>query len=114
MFKIYLQPVFGSIDTEVFVICEPGPNQGDVGSYLQFTNNGIALTKLVREREGSSDYVKPAFRVPENILREILTAFAEAAQDRGIEKRSESFVKGKLDATEKHLEDMRTLVFKKE
>jgi len=40
-----------------------------------------------------------------------LQAFADAMSDMGI-KPQEGFLEGKLGATEKHLEDMRTLVFK--
>lgn len=42
---------------------------------------------------------------------ETLQAFANALNDIGINPQRE-FIEGKLLATEKHLEDMRTLVFK--
>lgn len=45
--------------------------------------------------------------------REMMKAFADALNDRGI-KPEEGFLEGKLEATTKHLEDMRSLVFKKE
>jgi hypothetical protein len=43
---------------------------------------------------------------------EALQAFANALNDIGINPQKE-FIEGKLEATEKHLEDMRTLVFKR-
>jgi len=45
------------------------------------------------------------------LTSEMLQAFAEALNDQGF-KPLKGFLEGKLDATEKHLEDMRTLVFK--
>jgi len=52
--------------------------------------------------------VKPTLELTDDQLRK----FAEAINKQGINPQKE-FVEGKLEATEKHLEDMRTLIFKK-
>ena len=49
----------------------------------------------------------PSFK----LTREQLQAFANALNDMGISPQKE-YIEGKLEATEKHLEDMRKLVFK--
>ncbi len=45
------------------------------------------------------------------LTNEALQAFATALNEQGINPKKE-FLDGKLEATEKHLEDMRSLVFK--
>lgn len=52
--------------------------------------------------------VKPSFI----LSPEMLQSFADALNEQGY-KPQKGFIEGKLQATEKHLEDMRTLVFKK-
>lgn len=71
----------------------------------------MVATRLV-SGTGSYDDIKPAFTIDERTLRDLIAAFAELAQSRGIENKSETFTKGKLEATERHLADMRQLVFK--
>jgi hypothetical protein len=50
--------------------------------------------------------------IPQDVFDEMLKAFAEMASDRGIKLESDLKREGKLEATAKHLEDMRALVFK--
>lgn len=64
-------------------------------------------------REGGADQVKPAFVARRDEAFGIAKAFVSFANSQGIKNGEETFVKGKLEATEKHLEDMRNLVFKK-
>lgn len=51
--------------------------------------------------------LKPSFSMHPEMLQDLVNSLSE----RGI-KPKEGFLEGKLTATEKHLEDMRTLVFK--
>jgi len=51
--------------------------------------------------------------IPRDVFAEMLKGFAEMANERGMKLESDLKREGKLEATEKHLEDMRTLVFKK-
>ena len=56
----------------------------------------------------NSDVLKPTLSLTDDQLRKL----AEEINKQGINPAKE-FTDGKLEATEKHLEDMRTLVFKK-
>lgn len=58
------------------------------------------------------DDIAPTMILPQNRLNEVLRAFSEAVREKGFGYETESTAKGKLEATEKHLEDMRRLVFK--
>ena len=55
--------------------------------------------------------VPTLFKCDEFTFREIVQAFLDFAKKEKIESKSESFCEGKLVATEKHLEDMRKIVF---
>lgn len=57
--------------------------------------------------EGSAEQPKPTFRLEPEALQELAEELARTGY-----KPEKGFTQGKLDATEKHLEDMRTLVFK--
>lgn len=49
--------------------------------------------------------------IPADIFDEMLKGFAEMASEKGIKLESDLKREGKLEATERHLEDMRRLVF---
>lgn len=51
--------------------------------------------------------------IPRDLFGEMLKAFAEMASDQGMKLDSDMKREGRLEATERHLEDMRNLVFKK-
>lgn len=111
MFKIYIHRKPATLLCEVFIVAEPGPRQGDIGCFLEFKDGETVATRMMR---GGSEWdVKPAFTIDERDLREVLAAFTEAAKYENIPDRTETYLKGKLEATEGHLEDMRSLVFKK-
>ena len=63
---------------------------------------------MVRFKEGETIPPSLRFQNPQ-MLKELVRAIGEM----GIREDHQSFSEGKLEATEKHLEDMRTLVFKK-
>lgn len=74
----------------------------------------IDLTMTLLE-EGQR--VEPTFTMPEYELAEFLKSMAELAEEKGIKTdkqlQEETKTKGVLEATKFHLEDMRSLVFKK-
>ena len=67
---------------------------------------GVLHGDVVEEFNGG-DVIKPSLSLPPEALQE----FANALDKMGI-KPQQGFIEGKLEATERHLEDMRTLVFK--
>ena len=54
---------------------------------------------------------KPFMIMIEEHYRDFCAAFMEQAKTMGIQSPTETYTKGKLEATEAHLADMRTLVF---
>lgn len=50
--------------------------------------------------------------IPRAVFNEMLKGFAEMANEHGLKLDSDLKREGKLEATERHLEDLRTLVFK--
>lgn len=61
---------------------------------------------------GSAQTIKPTLVCPQDEALNIAKGFVAYANSQGFKNGSETFVKGKLEATEKHLDDMRNLVFK--
>jgi len=71
-----------------------------------------AIIHREKYEKGAISPIKPTFScVPEDALN-IAKGFVEYANSQGFKNGDETFVKGKLEATEHHLEDMRSLVFK--
>ena len=54
---------------------------------------------------------KPFMVMMEQHYRDFCAAFVRQAEEMGIQKGGDTYTKGKLEATEAHLADMRTLVF---
>ena len=89
-----------------------------IDDIIIFRKSGTGIDIL--KKDGNIDHVPfgeatdlYTIRMPVQECREIISAFVKYAQDQGFKSSDESFSKGKLEATEKHLDDMRTLVFKK-
>ncbi len=114
--KIYITRQPYNLMCEVYIVSDDrdrGINQGDVICFYNFKEDGQCIaTQKVYDHGFSLGDMKPSFIVPENILREMLSAFTDKAREENVEIKSDSFIKGKLDATESHLADMRKLVFK--
>ncbi len=73
---------------------------------LKVGKNGSLEYGAIIPHGGSKD-VKPTFQLPPETLQSLF----DALQKRGMKPSDQSFVEGKLQATEKHLEDMRKIAF---
>lgn len=104
-FKVQIQETPGRITSRIFLFL---PREGTT---TFFTHKGTGVE--VKEGEAPNyDELYFAEMSPDQ-----LQAFAEALADKGIKTNKDSIAEGKLAATEKHLEDMRTIAlhrFKKE
>ena len=107
--EIIIRPQINTILNEIFILRDKDSSRINI-SFINFDLNGNAIAKDVQREEELSAKFKPAMILPEKETRELLAAFAEAAKQRGAVK-SDSYLTGKVEATEKHLEDMRRLVF---
>lgn len=77
---------------------------------IQFGKHHTSL----KEVQPYSGNIEPSFRLDGHSSQGFLKAMCEAAADWGIKLESDLKREGKLEAVEKHLKDMRQLVFKKE
>lgn len=85
---------------KVYILTQ-GP--GNINHYVSDIKEG----KLQSIPEGA------AIEHSMTITRGMMQALFTAIQGQGVKPIEQSFVEGKLSATEKHLEDMRSLVFEK-
>jgi hypothetical protein len=69
---------------------------------------------LVFEPIGECEVVKPTIELSNEFAYDFLQALTDALNNEGYVPKEKSFLEGKIEATEKHLEDMRKLVFKNE
>lgn len=107
--NIYINRKLGTLLNEIFVF--GGDDSCQIRTFLTVKDGQLQATRFTYEDSMATDIVKPMFTVQEGDLGEMIEAFMQLGSQRGIEKPSEAKNAGKLEATEKHLEDMRTLVF---
>ena len=111
--KIYIRPIPGSLMNEIFITEKYGdPSNGGHISIFNFKENGEGVATEAKSNHGEirSEDMKPTMILPEQETRDLIRAFSELASERGFEPDSESKAKGKLEATERHLADLRTLL----
>jgi len=110
--KIYIREIPNTLLNEIFFVNRPNDlKKGDVIQFINFKENGEAVQiEKVHEYGMAMDDIKPTMILPENQTRELLSAFSELAKSNGFEHDSESKAKGKLEATERHLSDLRQLL----
>lgn len=103
--KIYVNRKAGTLLSEVVVIAD-GRTRYD--SFFTVEKGEVVATQF--ERNGSVPDIKPFCILQEPDLRELIKAFVDYAREDGMKMPDESHTKGKLEATENHLKDMRTLL----
>lgn len=110
--KIYIREIPNTIKNEIFFVERPNDlKKGDVIRFINFKETGEAIqTEKVHDYGVATDEIKPSLILDEMQTRELIMAFSEIAKNRGFEYDSESKAKGKLEATERHLEDLRKLL----
>ena len=83
---------------------------GDEGNIKTAFN--FAKDKAVTLHQGEPIPEDALLDVPTWLFDEMIKGFAELANEKGLKLESDLKREGKLEATEKHLEDMRRIVFK--
>ena len=85
---------------------------GDSITFFSPAEDGMVLGTTERMEYGAvTKNQKPFMVLMEQHYRDFCAAFVEQAKSMGVESTSDTYTKGKLEATEAHLADMRTLVF---
>lgn len=83
---------------------------GDQVNYLNNDEKGLIATS-VKYSDGFDLDIKPFMIGQLPTIMAIVRGFLAYANSEGLKSGDETFAKGKLEATEKHLEDMRKIVF---
>lgn len=103
----------GTLETEIYLVNFPGKGLGSVGSYYTIEPSGEVMGRPFTNDGSAEGMAKPFMICDERFWRDALEAIVVFANKKGIKSGDESFNQGKLEATEHHLEDMRSLVFNK-
>lgn len=102
-YKVHIIPETHAFRTSVYLI----RTVGEQTFIAHIGEDGKLLYEKINT-EGPSQ-ISPTFSVQANQAHALLTAFASALDIAGIENKTESRLAGELEATKKHLEDMRLL-----
>lgn len=95
---------------KIYIYSLPEKTIGSTGYYMTFNQDGsVNCHTLVRDGNEALT-IKPAMTLDESMTRELIQAFMLTGQKVGIDIESESKAKGKLEATERHLGDLRALL----
>lgn len=97
-----------SLAVEVYLY-ERSQDYRTVTSFNAKENGEVVVTTKQVELGAVSD-VKPLMILQEQDARAFIQAVVEYAREEGFKTADESHTKGKLEATENHLKDMRTLL----
>lgn len=100
MIKIYIENSFDYAGAKIFITQER-----DGKRFLAKPVN------IIFEEMVEAGNVKPSIELPYNVADEFLQALMQALNNKGIKPPEQSFLAGKLEATDLHLEDMRNVVY---
>lgn len=103
MIQIHIERLPGTLAAKLYVY--ERSNDGTITSY-----SGDSA-RTTRPEEGEFPAIEAFATLQEGHMRELVHAFIEYARKEGMKGGEESHAVGKLEATERHLEDMRKLVF---
>lgn len=97
----------------------PGSFLCEVTLYTEAGKGNIRVINIHKDAEATSTLydvhgaqeIPPTFTVPEPIMRSMTQAFIDLAKQENITlEGTESYAKGKLEGTEKHLADMQSIL----
>lgn len=100
-FKVHIIETPAMMQSKVYLVRQ------EKNQVVFLTKDGTAVT-IPRNSAVNTDHLYFAEMSPDQ-----LQAFAQALADRGVKTNQDSVAEGKLTATERHLEDMRTIVLAK-
>ena len=80
--------------------------RGRYDAFVHYDGENLVLTTIDPTDPTPKD-IKPFMVLPMNYLQAIITAFTNEGKKMGISTENENLLKGKLEATELHLNDMR-------
>jgi hypothetical protein len=81
--------------------------QGDIMNIIG-QENGVLVSQIIERTDYEPKPLKPLLEMPEFVFNDMATAMVDYMSNKGHRTKNESVLEGKLSATEKHLEDLRT------
>ena len=105
--RIHINRIPGSLACELFITSD---TKSRYESYFTVEKDGNVIGHQFERSGGNRPDVKPMMIVDELFIRDLINAFVSYAREEGFKSADESHTKGKLEATESHLKDMRTLL----
>ena len=108
--KIYIQkPYISDFDgVKIFVI----DGEGTSRSQITISRTDKTLLEQKRLDPNEPQIVEPFLTLPTEFFNELVKSLSTYASENNIKTENENLLQGKLGSTEKHLEDMRRIVFK--
>jgi hypothetical protein len=105
--KIYIdKPFLGGL-VKIFVLEEKGRER-----YAITLDRTTKLLTQKKIEDGSAEEAETFIELPVGFFNDFVKAITDYASNNNIKTESETLLQGKLGATERHLEDMRKIVFK--
>lgn len=95
----------GTLLNEIFIV----DSEDNVDHFFNVEKDGNVQATTVKREYGAMPDAKPTMILDEQTTRDLIAAFSDLAREKGLN--GPSAAEGKLSATERHLDDMRKLVF---
>jgi hypothetical protein len=109
--------MFNQENIEVRIVPRPTSVMSDVFILCRIDDLRVAVwslqddgTVIANEIAPGVHETKPTFTLPFNMVNKLVAAFIEYGASHGVRGPDRPFVEGKLEGTEAHLEDLRTLL----
>lgn len=82
-------------------------SHGERDVFFHFNGDEFVQQVLQKYDINTPEEIKPFFSVPLYMTNELISLFVARGAEMNLRTENENHLKGKLEATEKHLEDMR-------
>lgn len=102
--EIYIEKNYSRNEAKIWLI----ESDGYIKRVFGYDGKNIVIHTINNHEMLRSD-MKPLLRVPIVMLSSILKCFGDEAERSGINTENENLLKGKLEATQEHLSDMREI-----
>ena len=99
--KLIIQDVYEEYATKIYI----KENRGDETVIIGY--DGKYLVEQVIPANKASKDIKPLIVIPMQMKDNLIKAFISEGAKNNLRTENENLLKGKLEATERHLEDMR-------
>lgn len=107
IWSVRVNPIPASLSSEVYIY-RFSHGRRDI-EYITISSPDVCINRVAHEH-GAVPKITPTFVCDTGEAMNIARAFIAYANEQGFKNGDETFAKGKLEATESHLADMRQLL----